>query len=58
MMAMVQVRRPSAGQAYYRRKLVEGKGTVASGPKVPPRDSKVEALPVRTAVKGAQSDQS
>jgi transposase len=25
MMAMVQVRRPSAGQAYYRRKLAEGK---------------------------------
>jgi transposase len=25
MMAMVQVRRPSAGQAYYRRKLTEGK---------------------------------
>jgi transposase len=24
-MAMVQVRRPSAGQAYYRRKLAEGK---------------------------------
>jgi hypothetical protein len=24
MMAMVQVRRPSAGQAYYRRKLAEG----------------------------------
>jgi transposase len=25
MMAMVQARRPSAGQAYYRRKLAEGK---------------------------------
>jgi transposase len=25
MMAMVQVRRPSAGQAYYRRKLAKGK---------------------------------
>ena len=25
MMAMVQVRRPSAGQAYYQRKLAEGK---------------------------------
>jgi hypothetical protein len=25
MMAMVQVPRPSAGQAYYRRKLAEGK---------------------------------
>jgi transposase len=25
MMAMVQVRRPNAGQAYYRRKLAEGK---------------------------------
>ena len=25
MMAMVQVRRPSAGQVYYRRKLAEGK---------------------------------
>ena len=25
MMAMVQIRRPSAGQAYYRRKLAEGK---------------------------------
>ena len=25
MMAMVQVRRPSAGQAYYKRKLAEGK---------------------------------
>jgi transposase len=25
MMAMVQVRRPSAGQAYYRRKLAQGK---------------------------------
>jgi hypothetical protein len=25
MMAMVQVRRPSAGQTYYRRKLAEGK---------------------------------
>jgi hypothetical protein len=25
MMAIVQVRRPSAGQAYYRRKLAEGK---------------------------------
>jgi transposase len=25
MMAMVQVRRPSAGRAYYRRKLAEGK---------------------------------
>jgi hypothetical protein len=25
MMAMVQVRRPSVGQAYYRRKLAEGK---------------------------------
>jgi hypothetical protein len=25
MMAMVQVHRPSAGQAYYRRKLAEGK---------------------------------
>jgi transposase len=25
MMAMVQVRRPSAGQLYYRRKLAEGK---------------------------------
>jgi transposase len=25
MMAVVQVRRPSAGQAYYRRKLAEGK---------------------------------
>ena len=25
MMAMVQVRRPSAGQAYYRRRLDEGK---------------------------------
>jgi transposase len=25
MMAMVQVRRPSAGQAYYRRRLAEGK---------------------------------
>ena len=24
-MAMVQVRRPTAGQAYYRRKLAEGK---------------------------------
>jgi hypothetical protein len=24
-MAMVQVRRPSAGQAYYRRRLAEGK---------------------------------
>ena len=27
MMAMVQVRRPSAGQAYYRRKLAEGKSS-------------------------------
>ena len=27
MMAMVQVRRPSAGQVYYRRKLAEGKST-------------------------------
>jgi transposase len=26
MMAMVQVRRPSTGQVYYRRKLAEGKG--------------------------------
>jgi len=34
------------------------KGTVASGPKAPPWDSKVEALPVRTAVRSAQSDQS
>jgi hypothetical protein len=25
MMAMVQVRRPSAGQAFYQRKLAEGK---------------------------------
>jgi hypothetical protein len=25
MMAMVQVRRPSAGQTYYQRKLAEGK---------------------------------
>jgi hypothetical protein len=25
MMAMVQIRRPSAGQAYYQRKLAEGK---------------------------------
>jgi hypothetical protein len=33
-------------------------GTVASGPKAPPRDSKVEALPVRTAGRSAQSDQS
>jgi transposase len=32
MMAMVQVRRPSAGQAYYRRKLAEGKS-----PKEAPR---------------------
>ena len=28
MMAMVQVRRPSAGQAYYQRKLAEGKSPV------------------------------
>jgi hypothetical protein len=33
-------------------------GTVASGPKVPPGDSKVEPIPVRTAVRSAQSDQS
>jgi hypothetical protein len=30
----------------------------ASGPTAPPRDSKVEALPVRTAVRSAQSVQS
>jgi hypothetical protein len=34
------------------------KGTVASGPKAPTRDSEVEALPVRTAVRSARSDQS
>jgi hypothetical protein len=33
-------------------------GTVASGPKVPPAGSSVEPLPVRTAVRSAQSDQS
>jgi transposase len=27
MMAMVQIRRPSAGQAYYRRKLAEGRSS-------------------------------
>jgi len=30
MMAMVQVRRPSAGQAYYQRKLAEGKSPKAA----------------------------
>ena len=30
MMAMVQVRRPSAGQVYYRRKLAEGKSPQGS----------------------------
>jgi hypothetical protein len=33
-------------------------GTVASGPQVPPAGSKVEPLPVQTAVRSAQSDQS
>jgi hypothetical protein len=33
-------------------------GTVASGPQVPPACSKVEPLPVQTAVRSAQSDQS
>jgi hypothetical protein len=33
-------------------------GTVASGPKVPPADSKVEPLPVQTAIRSAQSNQS
>jgi hypothetical protein len=30
------------------------RGTVASGPKVPPADSKVEPLPVQTAIRSAQ----
>jgi hypothetical protein len=33
-------------------------GTVASSPKVPPAGSKVETLPVQTAVRSAQSEQS
>jgi hypothetical protein len=33
-------------------------GTVASGPKVTPADSNVEPLPVQTAIRGAQSNQS
>jgi transposase-like protein len=37
---------------------VDHVGTVASGPKVPPADSKVEPLPVQTAIRSAQSNQS
>jgi hypothetical protein len=33
-------------------------GTVASGPKVPSAGSKVEPLPVQTAVRSAQNNQS
>jgi RND superfamily putative drug exporter len=35
-----------------------GTGTVASGPQVPPASSRVEPLPVQTAIRNAQSDQS
>jgi hypothetical protein len=42
----------------YRRDLLGGLHERISAPHAPPWDSKVEALPVRTAVRSAQSDRS